>query len=178
MKRIILFTAGAFGFMLWLFIGDNRRKYQRVRRTHIAEIQISNTTIQGDIDAMELQEGQSAQLNVNLKTRRGHAAAIEPGSGRWTSTDESVVTVTADPNDETRATIEGVDGSENESVVIEFRADGKRGDGVREIVATLAVTCTQGDAVVAEINAGEPVDSPADGESEPIPGNETAANPQ
>jgi hypothetical protein len=54
-----------------------------------------------------------------------------------------------------------VDGSNNASANIEFRADGDQDAGpndVNEIVGTLAVTCTQGDAVTVEIEAGEPTD--------------------
>jgi hypothetical protein len=113
----------------------------------------------GDFSFMaELKEGQSMNAKVNPKTRAGRPAAIEPGSATWSSSDESVVSVTQDPDDELKAKIEGVDGSENESVVVEFRADGKRGEGERPIVISGAVTCTQGDAVTGDMEFETPVD--------------------
>lgn len=108
---------------------------------------------------MELKEGQKVRVKAqNFRTRRGNAATIEAGSGRWTSSDESVVSATPDPNDETQCDFEGLDGSGNESIVAEFRADGRPGEGVKEIVMSGAITCTQGDAAVGDLEFGEPVD--------------------
>lgn len=133
------------------------RRRRSARLMYQAEF--SNLKIIGAIEQMELKEGQRVVLTANPKTARGNVAGVEPGSVRWTSTDESVVSVTPDPANELSATVEGVDGSANETVAIEFRADGKRGEGVREIVGNLAVTCTQGDAAVVELQAGEIVDA-------------------
>lgn len=119
----------------------------------------------------EIREGKRRRLKAIPKTRNGHAAAIEPGSMRWTSSDESVVTVTPDPTNELEADVDGVDGSNNDSVFIEARADGIRGEGVRELIATKSYVCTQGDASVFEFDEGEETDielEPAAGGGEPI----------
>lgn len=129
----------------------------------------------GDIHYMQIKEGQRFSVSVALKTARGHAAAIEPGTARFISSDESVVSVTPDPSSELKATVEGLDGSNNDSVVIEFRADGKVGEGVREVIATLDVTCTQGDATVVELVAGPVFD--ADDATAIEPPAETPADP-
>lgn len=115
----------------------------------------------GEFFYMELKEGQTATGSVALRTKAGHPARIEPGSARFTSSDESVVGVTQNPANELEFTIEGLDGSNNESALIEFRADGKIGEGTKDVVATLDVVCTQGDAVVAEISVNPPTDAAA-----------------
>lgn len=129
------------------------------------------------VEKMELKEGQKSRLTVELKTRRGNPASIEPGSVLWTSSDETVCSVTPDAENELSATVEGLDGSENESVVIEFRADADKSENVREIVGTLPVTVTQGDAMTVEISAGEPFEEtetePGGGENAPETGPET-----
>lgn len=135
-----------------------------------------NFKLRGKIKDMELREGFKQRVKVgNFRTARGNAASIEAGSGRWTSSDESVVTATVDPNDETQAILESVDGSANESVVVEFKADGRPGEGVKEVIAAFPVTATQGDVAVAEV---EPVGTPFEGDEpstgEPTPPTEPA----
>lgn len=125
---------------------------------------------------MELKEGYKAVVLATPKTRNGNAAAIEPGSARWSSSDPSVVSIEQDPTNELGATMRGIDGSANESVVIELRADGDRGEGIKEIVGTLAVVCTQGDAATfdLEVHSIEDDDAPAE-QPEPAPA-DTADN--
>lgn len=131
----------------------------------------------------EIKEGQILKFKVKPKTRRGNPAAIEPGSAVCTSTDDSVVSIVrdpADPDNELAYQAEGLDGSENETVAVEFRADGKRGEGERQIVIAGALTCTQGDAVTGDIEFGTPEDvpdeptdpgePPAEPPTEPLPG--------
>lgn len=150
---------------LWFF---NRRN--RDRHAYIGEVCIDTIKIklEGEKFQMELQEGQKVDVKVNFKTQRGNPATIEPGTGRWTSADESIATVTVDPSDETKASVEGIDGSANESVGVEFRADGDKGSGVKEIIVAGIVTVTQGDAFVGEMEFGTPVDVEG-GEPTPTP---------
>lgn len=120
---------------------------------------------------LELREGQKAELQVEVTTASGNAAAIQAGSARFTSSDESVVSVVQDPANELRATIHGLDGTANDAVVVEFRADGDQdADEVREIVGSVSVICTRGDAVVAAITAGPVVDDVPVVEPGPEPG--------
>jgi hypothetical protein len=117
--------------------------------------------IKGDLTAMELREGQKVKLSVRPLTANGNPAGIEEGSAEWTSSDSAIVSVEIDTANPFDAWARGVNGSNNASANIEFRADGDQDAGpndVNEIVGTLAVTCTQGDAVTVEIEAGEPTD--------------------
>jgi hypothetical protein len=122
--------------------------------------------IKGSIQMIELKEGQKTALVVGLKTRHGHAAGIEPGSARFISTDESIVSVEQDAEDELKAIVRGLDGSSNGTATIEFRADGIRGEGEKEIVGVVTVVVTQGDASVVELVPG------------PVEDDEDAAEPQ
>jgi hypothetical protein len=169
-------AAAAVAFILYLIFGKSEPIGQP--RAIFSEITFQDKTIKGEFTIMEMQEGQKAAVTVSPKTAGGNAAGIEPGSAVWTSTDDSVVSVTQDSENELKAEIRGVDGSNNESVTIEFRADGKRGEGVREIVGTVAVTCTQGDAVVVDIEVGTPVDiEPETPTPEPTPEGSAPLNP-
>jgi hypothetical protein len=178
-------TIGAIcAFTIYLFAGDHRRRHESfASRIDFVQILISDFKFNGRISRMELKEGQRVRLKVAPKTARGHAASIEAGSGRWISSDESVVSVEQDPTNELAAIVRGLDGSANESVSIEFRGDADRSaEGIREIVGTLAVVCTSGDAAVVDITPGTPEDdtAPATGTSgtgSAGPGEPTGNNP-
>jgi hypothetical protein len=122
----------------------------------------SGLKITGRITNMELREGQQVDASVILKTASGNPAAYEKGSASWSSSDETVVSVEQVMADELKATIFGKNGSTNASALITFTCDGDPDAGpgqVRNIVGTLAVVCTQGEAVVAEIDTGVPTAS-------------------
>jgi hypothetical protein len=119
-------------------------------------------TITGRIKKMELREGQQVDATVTLKTAAGNPAAYQKGTAKWTTSDETAVQVmqAAAPVDELKATIYGVSGANNTPVLITFTCDGDPdSDQQRDIVATLDVVCTQGEAVVAEIDTGTATDS-------------------
>lgn len=135
---------------------------------HITEIVGADYKIIGEISQMELKEGQKVRVRFGgFKTKGGHTANIQPGSARITSSDDSVVKVETDPNDETAATCRGLDGSANEAVTIEFRADGDPGQGVKEVIIAGTIICTQGDVATGEAEFGEPTED--DGQAEPQP---------
>lgn len=126
-------------------------------------VAFNGVTIKGRITNMELREGQQVDLSVALKTASGHPAAYEKGSATWVSSAPDVVSVTVNPDDELKGTAKGLDGSANASALITFQVDGDPDAGPdqqRMIIATLDLVCTQGEATVAEITAGTPVDSP------------------
>lgn len=126
----------------------------------INSIKFNGIEIQGDLFMAELREGQEFTVTASFKTAAGHDAAYEENSVTWESSDESVATVEVSPENELEAVVKGVDGSNNRSAVITFRADGDPdADQVRDLVATLDVVVTQGEAVVAELTAGTPTDS-------------------
>lgn len=164
-------------FLISLFIIRKPRQTDHEKIYVIfSEIYLPENYFLGDLFTMQLKEGQKATINVVLKTKRGHQAAIEPGSASFESSDPSVVQVRQNPTNELSAEIEAIDGSANESVVVTFRADGKIGDGVRELVGTLDVVATQGDAFVVEMEVGEITDAPdATPETETPPASDPAA---
>ncbi len=111
---------------------------------------------------MELREGQQVVVTASLKTSAGHDAAYQTGTAVWTSSDNALATVTVSPDNELSATVVGVDGSVNGSAVITLNLDGDPdADEVRDIVGTLAITVTQGEATVVELTAGTPTDTVA-----------------
>ena len=161
MNYLLCFLAGA-------VIGHILAMSQR-RRTEKPDNQIARVVsvrfpdelilIEGEITKVELPEGKRVKFVVALGTARGHAGAVQAGSERWTSSDESVASVEQDAANPLGATVRALDGSNNASVTIEFRADADRGEGVKEIVAATTIVVTQGDAVVATLSpAGMPED--------------------
>jgi hypothetical protein len=154
MKSLIIFLAGlASGYILNSLLRQRSGDSIENARVGFAYFPDDLTSVIGDIRKMELPEGKKVKLGVNLQTVRHHAGAVQEGSERWISSDESVASVTADPNDPKKAVVRGLDGSANQSVTIEYRADADRGEGVKEIVASTTVVVTQGDAVVATVEA-------------------------
>lgn len=128
-------------------------------RVYITTVRVGGQKIIGEIKEMQLREGQKSTLTVGLRTRSGNLAQYEQGSGSWESSNPAVVSVTPNPDNELEAEIVGLNGSNNESVLITFHADGDPdAEETRDVIATLDATCTQGEAVVAEITASEPVD--------------------
>lgn len=131
------------------------------RKSYFSKVTAYGVTITGEIKNMDLREGQQAKLDVTLKTKAGNPAAYEKGSGKWQSSDDARASVEVDPTNELSATLKGLSGADNTPVLISFTADGDPdADQVRDIVATLDCVVTQGEAFVAEIAAGAPVDQP------------------
>lgn len=133
-------------------------------RVVFAQVQGNGLIIKGDIKSMELREGQQVRVSADLQTSAGHQAAYQEGSASWESSNPDVATVTADPNDELTAVVKGVNGEDNESVVISFQADGDPdSDQERVLVGTVDITVTQGEATVVSLSVGQPEDTFSDG---------------
>lgn len=124
----------------------------------------------------EIKEGEKKHLKVVLKTAAGHPAKYQEGSAIWTSSDDSVVSVTPDPENELRAEIEGLDGTNNESVVITFSVDGDPdADETRDLIGTKSYVCTQGEAEIVELEeednpeavSAEVTEEPAEVQTDP-----------
>lgn len=165
MKNFLFFIAGfaaaCFAVMLYLIFGKSSRPRDRwdpPDRIEVTEIVFPNSTIKGAIRMFTLKEGQRVLLRFIARTRRGNTAAVQ--DLRVTSSDESVVSVTAHETEENAFWAEGLDGSANETVLIEARGDADLGEGVREIIGTTSGVCTQGDAFSFEIEVGTPEDVP------------------
>lgn len=175
MENLIWLLTGAIAAYILIRFVDTETEGRRdcpACRTGFAIVEFQGLKIKGVITDMELKEGYKVTATIAPTTAAGHPAAIEPGSGRWSTTDESVVSVTPNPDNELEATFESLDGSTNESVATEFRADGIRGEGVKEIVITGSITATQGDAVTGEMVFGTPepvTPATADVPAEPPP---------
>ncbi len=117
--------------------------------------------IKGDLKEMEIREGQQFNITAEPRTANGNAAAYQDGTAIWASSDETIASVTANPQNELEAEVRGLDGSENASVVIEFRADGDPdADETRELIGTIGVTVTRGEATVFNLTAGQVSDIP------------------
>lgn len=120
----------------------------------------SNGVTAKGVQMAELREGQQLELSVTLKTQSGNPASYQKGTAKFVSSDPAVASVDPDPSDELKATLKGLDGSSNTPVLVTFTCDGDPDDNEsRDVVATLDVVVTQGEAVVAEIEAGEPTDT-------------------
>jgi hypothetical protein len=130
-------------------------------RAYIGVITGFGLTIRGVIKMAELREGQRVTATAVLKTAGGNPAAYQTGSAVWTSSDPAVASVLVHPDNELMADVDGLNGAANTPVLVTFTADGDPdADQVRDVVATLDVVVTQGEAVVAEVTAGPATDIP------------------
>jgi len=178
------FFKQALRFIMWLSegeLGDDDhsplwwcRFCERRKKTYYAvwTFRHDGVIITGENVMAVLNVGQLVDASVAFKNKDGGPANAQAGSVVWSSSDESVATVTVDPADETKAKIKGVsgvgvDGQSNPAAVIECQADGDPDEAVRELISTAAVSVTDpdaGEAYFSEITLGEPYDAPAEGE--------------
>jgi hypothetical protein len=115
----------------------------------------------GEFTMAELREGQQIVASATFKTAAGNPAAYEKGSAKWVSSDPTIASVDVDPNNELSATVKGLNGAANTPVLVTFTADGDPdADQTRDLVATLDIVVTQGEAVVTEIVPGPATDIP------------------
>ena len=152
-------TGSALGYILKSVVDSKSKGNVNIYQRGFAIAEFRNFKIEGVFTKMELKEGYYVDVEAKPKTAAGHDAGIEEGSGRFSSADESVVSVGPNPNDPTnekKARFTSLDGSSNESVGVEFRADGIKGEGVREIVIAGVIIATQGDAATGEMSFGTP----------------------
>lgn len=119
------------------------------------QVRLDGLIIKGEIEMAELREGQQFTVTAAFKTAAGHPASYQAGTAMWASSDPSIASVEANPENELEATVKGVDGSNNGAALITFTADGDPdADETRDLVGTLDVVVTQGEAVVAELTPG------------------------
>ena len=123
----------------------------------------------------EIKEGEERFLIIKPRTANGNPAKYQTGSVIVESSDDSVVTAELDPENELRIKVKGVDGSNNESVVISVQLDGDPDDDeVRTLVGTKAYTCTQGEAEVFDLEEEESTEAGGVELEEETPTGETA----
>lgn len=98
---------------------------------------------------------QEVPMVVAVANRLGGPATVQ--DARFESSDPAIVAIVPDPGgDPMKATARAV-GPTGE-VVVTFKCDADLGDGVREIIGTLAIPVTGAEATVVAIKAGEPVE--------------------
>lgn len=105
--------------------------------------------------AITLTVDQLCPLAVEFVDRAGNVVGVD-GAPVWTSSDETIATVTV-ADDGLSATVVTVD---NGTAQVTVKADARMGDEVLEIFATLDVEVLPGEAQLAAIAAGAPVAKP------------------
>lgn len=104
---------------------------------------------------LQLTNTQQATLSISAVDRKGKPASVD--SIVFTSSDESVATVAADPSDASKATLKAVNAG---TAQINVSADADLGDGVNTLTGTLDVTVVAGQAIALAIGTGTPEEQP------------------
>lgn len=110
-----------------------------------------------------LRDSQQAELSYTATSKRGNATTVADAA--WSSSDESIATVTA--NSAGGATVKAV--GPTGTATITLTGDADLGEGVKPVRGVLDVEVVAGDAAVFNITVAEPteqVDAPA---PEPTP---------
>lgn len=97
---------------------------------------------------------QECPLQVVFKDSQGNVAPVE--NIVWSSSDENIITVTADASDPTKAVVSSTGTTGTGQVNVQ--ADARVGSGTNEITGLLDVEILAAEATVVEISAGTPVD--------------------
>jgi hypothetical protein len=103
--------------------------------------------------ALILTDSQKVSLSVSPVNAAGNAAPVE--NGVWSSSDESVVLVSAS---EIGLAAEVITTGKVGNAQVRFACDAKIGEGEAPLLATLDVEVVPGQAVNVVINAGAPVE--------------------
>jgi hypothetical protein len=114
----------------------------------------------GEIEMVQLKEGQEFRATARPKSRRGTATHVQEGSVTWETSDPAVVLVEEDSGNELSARIIAQGPG---SAVVTLKADADLGDGVKEITGVVAVVVAPGDAVVFELEEGAIIETPESG---------------
>lgn len=104
---------------------------------------------------LQLTNTQQCALSVQGVDKKGNPAQLD--SVVFTSSDNSVATVTSDPSDPNKALVKAVAAG---TAQINVTADADLGDGVTELTGTLDLTVVAGQAVGFVINTGTPEEQP------------------
>ena len=115
-------------------------------------------SVKGDRIMYTLPVDKMVKMQVAYVDAEGNPAAID-GEVAWTSSDETIATVTPETGDSTIITVfpEGPVGQ----VQITATADADLGTGTRELITVCDITIVAGEAVSGTISpVGSPVDKP------------------
>lgn len=99
-------------------------------------------------------DSQQADLSIQPVDRKGNPAPVEGVS--WSSSDDTIVTVTVDATDPTKAVVKAV--GPLGSAQVNVTADARIGEGTVDIAGVLDVTIVAGEAVSVQISAGTPTE--------------------
>src|SRR5262245_35247993 len=98
--------------------------------------------------AYNLQDDKKVDVQVSYVDSKGNPAKVD-GDVAWTSSDDSIVTVTVDPTDSSKASIAAA-GPLGQAQVTSV-ADADLGDGIRNIMTLFDVEVVAGEAVSGTI---------------------------
>lgn len=104
-----------------------------------------SVTFEGNHMASDLPDDKTASATVTPLDAKGNPAQVEAGSAVWTSSDESVATVVADPTNELGATVTPV--GPLGSAQIKMECDADLGAGVQSIAFLGDINVIAGQAV-------------------------------
>lgn len=120
-------------------------------------IKFGSIVVEGDLKMASMKENQEFDLTAAPKSASGKPTTIQQGTAEWTSSDESVATVTPDPANELSAKVKSVGVGE---ALITLKADGDTDEAdTLEITGVEAVVVTAGNAVGFDLTASPVVDS-------------------
>lgn len=102
---------------------------------------------------LKLTSTQQCSMQITPIDAKGHATTVQAGSVEWTSSNDTVVTVTENSGDETKAMAVSVAPG---TATIQVTADADLGTGVVPIVGTLDIEVMPGQAVSVTIAPGTP----------------------
>ena len=121
----------------------------------ISEQPLSGPPTRRNRNMLQLTNTQQATLSISAVDRKGKKAPID--SIVFTSSDENVATVTADPSDPSKALLKAVDSG---TAQVNVTADADLGDGVNTLTGTLDIVVVAGQAVSLAIATGTPEEQP------------------
>lgn len=115
----------------------------------------NHLNIKGEITMVQLKSTQSVNGILQPVDRKGNAAPIEPGTVKFSSSDESVFTVEQDETHETKVKVVAVAPG---VAVLNFEADADLGEGVKTISGSTGVEVVASDAVGFGVTFEAPVE--------------------
>jgi len=105
--------------------------------------------------AFILKDGQKVPLQLVITDAEGNSAAGE-GDPIWASSDKTLVVVTVDAADATKAVASTVPGPGLGTATVSAVVDADLGEGVTEVTGQLDIEVVAGDAAIVNIEAGTP----------------------
>jgi len=109
----------------------------------------------GEMGVTILTDMQKVDLSVSAVDAKGFPAQVEAASVEWKSSDDTILTVVEDPNDETKAVAVAVKPG---TAQIQVSADADLGAGVVTISGVADVEVTSSQATALGVGVGTPTD--------------------